>query len=349
MPASVGLFFQTMYNVVDTYYAGQVSETALAAVGLSFPVFLLVIGASSGLSRGSAGLVSNAIGAKAVDDQRRYISQSLSLGLFLSIALTIIGLLISGPIFRFLGAEDEFLALAIAYIRPIFLGTLFFIISGVSNAILTSSGDTKTYGSVLIVGFFLNLILDPWFMHGGFGLPAMGVAGIAWATVLIQLLGGAYLFSVVVRRGLLEVVNLSSFTPDLKTWWEIAVQALPATFNIVSIAIGFFAVNWFLERFGVEAVAAYTATTRIEQIALLPTFGLYAAIMALVGQNNGAGKIGRVRQTMQYCITLGVSVNLVMAGLMFWFSPQLMRIFTNDAKVIDFGVRCLNVLSLIHI
>lgn len=337
-----------MYNVVDTYYAGQVSETALAAVGLSFPVFLLVIGASSGLSRGSAGLVSNAIGAKAVDDQRRYISQSLSLGLFLSIALTIIGLLISGPIFRFLGAEDEFLALAIAYIRPIFLGTLFFIISGVSNAILTSSGDTKTYGSVLIVGFFLNLILDPWFMHGGFGLPAMGVAGIAWATVLIQLLGGAYLFSVVVRRGLLEVVNLSSFTPDLKTWWEIAVQALPATFNIVSIAIGFFAVNWFLERFGVEAVAAYTATTRIEQIALLPTFGLYAAIMALVGQNNGAGKIGRVRQTMQYCITLGVSVNLVMAGLMFWFSPQLMGIFTNDAKVIDYGVRCLNVISLIH-
>ena len=348
LPASVGLFFQTMYNVVDTYYAGQVSETALAAVGLSFPVFLLVIGASSGLSRGSAGLVSNAIGAKAVDDQRRYISQSLSLGLFLSIALTIIGLLISGPIFRFLGAEDEFLALAIAYIRPIFLGTLFFIISGVSNAILTSSGDTKTYGSVLIVGFFLNLIFDPWFMHGGFGLPAMGVAGIAWATVLIQLLGGAYLFSVVVRRGLLEVVNLSSFAPDLKTWWEIAVQALPATFNIVSIAIGFFAVNWFLERFGVEAVAAYTATTRIEQIALLPTFGLYAAIMALVGQNNGAGKIGRVRQTMQYCITLGVSVNLVMAGLMFWFSPQLMGIFTNDAKVIDYGVRCLNVISLIH-
>jgi len=72
LPASIGLFFQTMYNVVDTYYAGQYSEVALAAVGLSFPVFLLVIGASSGLSRGSAGLISNAIGAKATRDQKPY-------------------------------------------------------------------------------------------------------------------------------------------------------------------------------------------------------------------------------------------------------------------------------------
>lgn len=348
MPASIGLFFQTMYNVIDTYYAGQVSEKALAAVGLSFPVFLLVIGISSGLSRGAAGLVSNAIGAKALDDQRRYISQTLSLGIALSVLLTVVGLLIANPIFRSLGAEGEFLELAEAYIFPIFCGTLFFIISGVSNAILTSSGDTKTFGGVLVVGFFLNLIFDPWFMNGGLGLPAMGVAGIAWSTVLIQLLGSIYLFLVVVRRGLFEFKSLASFAPDLKTWREICVQALPATFNIASIAIGFFAINWFLERYGVAAIAAYTATTRIEQIALMPTFGLYAAIMALVGQNNGAGKISRIRETMRYCIFVGVAVNFVMAALMFCFSPQLMDLFTDDPEVIDFGVRCLNVIAPIH-
>ena len=155
--------------MIDTYYAGLVSETALAAVGLSFPVFLLVIGLSSGLSRGAGGLLSNAIGAKALDDQRRYISQALSLGIALSAVLTVVGLLIANPIFRSLGAEGEFLKLAEAYIFPIFCGTLFFIVSGVSNAILTSSGETRTFGSVLVVGFFLNLIFDPWFMHGGFG------------------------------------------------------------------------------------------------------------------------------------------------------------------------------------
>ncbi len=345
LPASIGLFFQTMYNVVDTFYAGQESGTALAAVGLSFPVFLLVIAASSGLSRGSAGLISNAIGAKSTVDQKRYISQTLSLGLCLSALLTVVGSLIADPIFRFLGAEDEFLRLAKAYIFPIFYGTVFFILSGISNAVLTSSGDTKTFGSVLVVGFFLNLIFDPWFMHGGFGLPAMGVAGIAWATVLIQCLGSIYLFSTIIRRGLLDVSDLRSLIPDLKTWREIALQALPATFNVMSIAIGFFAINWFLERYGVAAIAAYTATVRIEQIALMPTFGLYAAIMALVGQNNGAGDISRVRETMRYCNRFGMLVNLVTASLMFLFSRQLMDIFTDDPEVIELGVTCLNVMA----
>ena len=348
LPSSIGLFFHTMYNNVDTYYAGQESTTALAAVGLSFPVFLLVIAASSGLSRGAAGLISNAIGAGQGSDQKRYTAQSLSVGLTLSVLLAITGLAISGPIFQFLGAEGEYLRLAKSYIDPIFLGSVFFIVSSLSNAILSSSGDTKTYGFVLIVGFFLNLILDPWFMKGGYGLQAMGVAGIAWATVIIQFLGSTFLLYTVFRRGLLAFSDLRALIPDLKTWREIAVQALPATFNVMSIAIGFFAVTWFLKRFGEPAVAAYSVTTRIEQIALMPTFGLYAAIMALVGQNNGAGKITRVRETMKFCNIIGFSVNVVMASLMFIFSPQLMSIFTTDEKVIELGVTCLNVIAPIH-
>jgi len=326
-----------MYNVVDTFYAGRVSETALAAVGLSFPVFLLVIAASSGLSRGSSGLISNAIGAKLDEDRRRYTLQSLSLAGFLAVVLTVVGLSIATPIFQFLGAEGDFLQLANAYITPIFLGSVFFIIGGVCNSILTSSGDTKTYGGVLIVAFFLNLIFDPWFLYGGYGLPKMGVAGIAWATVLIQCFGTIYLLSVVIRRGLLEFKGFRDFIPDVKTWWEIAVQALPATFNIVSIAIGFFAINWFLKRYGVEAVAAYAATTRIEQIALMPTFG-----------NNGAGKIDRIWETMRFCIRYGVFVNALMAGLMFIFAPQLMDIFTDDSEVIHYGTICLRVFAPIH-
>ncbi len=132
-----------------------------------------------------------------------------------------------------LGAEGEYLSLAKAYINPIFLGSVFFIVSNLSNAILSSSGDTKTFGIVLVVGFFLNLILDPWFMKGGFGIPAMGVAGIAWATVLIQFLGSTFLFSIVVRRGLVNIRDLRALLPDWKTWREIAEQALPASFNAV--------------------------------------------------------------------------------------------------------------------
>ena len=348
LPASIGLFFQTMYNVVDTYYAGKESTIALAAVGLSFPVFLLVLSASAGLSRGSAGLISNAIGAKLVDDQKRYISQSVSLGLLLSVVLAIVGLIVAEPIFLLMGAEGEYLEIAKSYITPIFLGSIFFIVSGLSNAILSSSGDTRTFGIVLVCGFFLNLIFDPWFMNGGWGVPALGVAGIAWATVVIQAMGSMYLISVVARRGLIDLKDLGAFVPDFATWKEIAIQSLPATFNILSISIGFFTVNWFLQQYGESAVAAYGVTTRIEQIALMPTFGLYAAIMAMVGQNNGAKKIDRIKETMWFCNSVGFAVNVAMSVLMFIFSPQLMGLFSDDPEVIRQGVICITIIAPIQ-
>ncbi len=345
LPASIGLFFQTMYNTVDTYYAGAHSKTALAAVGFSFPVFLLIIAASSGLSRASAGLISNALGAKNEANKNRYIAQGMSIGLFLSAVLVIIGLTVSQPIFKTMGADGELLRLAQAYIQPIFLGTGFFIFASLCNAILSSDGDTKTYGIVLVIGFFLNLIFDPWFMKGGLGIPALGVAGIAWATVLIQFFGCVFLLWTVWRRGLLDLSEPKAFVPDLVTWREIVWQALPATFNLISISISFFTINLFLKHFGESAIAAYTATIRIEQVALIPTFGLYAAIMALVGQNNGAQKYDRIYQTMRWCAGIGVGAASFMAGLMFIFSPQLMRLFTDDKEVIHLGVICLTIIA----
>ena len=294
-----------MYNVVDSFYAGQISTTALAALGLSFPVYLLIVASSSGTSRGTSALIANAIGSEDRQSQRTYIAQSLSLGILLSIVMTILGLLLARPLFQIMGADGEYLQTSLDYIHPIFMGAVFVIMISLSNGILVAHGDSKTYSRVLIVGFFLNVMLDPWFVYGGFGLPAMGITGIALATVLIQGCGCVYMFSSVVRRGLLEGVSWRSFIPNLRVYLEIAQQALPASFNIMSVALGFFVTTYFLKTFGEPTVAAYAATTRIEQIVLLPSFGLYAAIMALVGQNNGAGNdaglhwIDRIKETMR--------------------------------------------------
>ena len=107
LPSSIGLMFQTMYNVVDSFYAGQISTEALAALGFSFPVYLLLIAASSGLSRGSSALIANAIGAGEQDKQHSYISQGLSLGGLVSVFLTVTGLIVARPLFELLGASGE--------------------------------------------------------------------------------------------------------------------------------------------------------------------------------------------------------------------------------------------------
>ncbi len=348
LPSSIGLFFQTMYNVVDSFWAGQLSTVALAALGLSFPVFLLIIATGGGLSRGASALIANAIGAGEPEKQKRFVAQSYSLGLVLAIVLTATGFLVSSPIFRMMGAEGEYLEAAQAYMTPIFCASIFFIAASLSNAILIATGDSKTYGKVLVCGFLGNLILDPWFMYGGYGLPAMGIAGVGWATLVLIMLGSSWMVWTVIRRGLLTFDPWQNLLPDWKVYGEILRQALPASFNIMSVALGFFVTTYFLKQFGESAVAAFGVTTRIEQIGLLTTVGLYSAIMALVGQNNGAGNFARVHETMRWCNRIGLVMNVTISLLMFIFAEQLMRVFSSDEEVVSMGVTCLRVIMPIE-
>ncbi len=348
LPSSIGLFFQTMYNVVDSFYAGQVSTTGLAALGISFPVYLLVLATSGGLSRGTSALLANAIGANQPNRQKKLVYQGLSLALLVGVVMTFIGSWVAKPLFQILGASGDYLQMALQYMLPIFYGSIFFVTVNVCNGILVATGDSKTFGGLLIVGFFLNLVLDPWLMYGGFGVPAMGIAGIAWATVIIQVFGCFWMLSVVVRRGLISFEKWDAFVPDMSIVKEILIQAIPASFNIMSVALGYFAVTWLLNQFGESTVAAFGVTTRIEQIGLMPTFGLYAAIMALVGQNNGARNFSRVQESMRVCNLIGGTLAVATSILIVIFSRPLMRIFTSEPDVIDIGVHCLLIMMMIQ-
>jgi len=247
---SIGFFFNTMYNVVDSFYAGKISTEALAAMALSFPVFFIIIAVSEGIARGASALIANAIGA---DDQKKSFElsgQVYSLGLLCAVAVTTVGLFSAEPLFRLLGASGDYLALALGYIRPLYIGSVFFLLSSMSNSILLAHGDSKTFGKVLVIGFFMNLILDPWFLYGGFGLPAMGIQGISWATISIQAIGGLYLLSVVVRRGYLAGHFTENWLPNLRVYGEILRQGIPTSFNMMSIALGFFVTTYYLKFYG---------------------------------------------------------------------------------------------------
>ena len=348
MPMSIGFFFNTMYNVVDSFYAGRVSTEALAALALSFPVFFIIIAVSEGIARGASALIANAIGAEDEKAEADYSVQVFSLGAICAGFLIVIGLLVAEPLFRVLGASGSYLDLATGYIGPLFWGAPFFLLSSMSNAILLAHGDSKTFGKVLVASFFLNLILDPWFLYGGFGLPALGIPGIAWATVLIQALGGLYLFATVKRRGYLAVPSFSKFFPKLQVYREILKQGIPTSFNMMSIALGFFVTTFFLKYYDEAAVAAFGVGTRIEQIALLPAIGLSSAIVSIVGQNNGAGRIDRVRECVQLCVKYGFALIGVASILLVVFAKQLVGVFTNDPEVIRVGTTYIRIVSVMQ-
>lgn len=345
LPLSIGFFFNTMYNVVDSFYAGQISTEALAALALSFPVYFIIVAVSEGIARGASALVANAIGAKDEEREKSYGSQVFSLAIFCAMSLTLIGLLAAEPLFRVLGASGDYLQLATDYIHPLFIGAIFFLLNSMSNAILLANGDSKTFSKVLIVGFFLNLMLDPWFLYGGFGLPAMGIKGIAWATVLVQMLGSSYMFMTVVRRGHLDDTVFADFIPKLKVYGEILKQGIPTSFNMMSVALGFFVTTFYLKFYGEESVAAFGIGTRIEQLILLPAIGLGSAIISIVGQNNGAGEMARVQECVRICARYGLYLITSASLLMFLLAKPLVSVFTSDPEVVSIGVNYVRIIT----
>ena len=345
IPASIGYFFNTMYNVVDTYFAGYISTDALAALSISFPVFFILIAIGSGISQGGTALIANALGEKDKDKAHHTCFQCISFGILLSIVLAITGYYATPSLFGILGATGEYLDIALDYMNVILCGTVFLVLQSIINACLNAQGDTKSYRNVLIMGFVLNCILDPWFLYGGLGVPPMGIKGIALATVLIQFLGMLYLLHRFSKTELWKKPTPSAFKPT-STYREIAKQGLPASFNMVTVAIGIFVITWFISLFSDESVAAYGIATRIEQIVLLPSIGLNIAVLSMTGQNNGAGHIGRVRETLSISMRYGLWMMVVGGIILYPMAEPMMKAFTQDPLVVSHGVNYLRIAAI---
>jgi putative MATE family efflux protein len=346
VPASVGFVFNTLFNVVDTWWAGRISTEAQAALSISFPVFFILIATGSGFSQGATALIANAIGAKDLPGARRYAAQAALLAVGVGLVLMAVGWAIAPALFSLLGARASYLEMSLSYMNMILGGSVFFLLQSVLNGGLQAQGDTKTYRNALVVGCLLNVLLDPWFLYGGAGLPAMGIAGIALSTVLITAGGAAYVLHRLRQTPVGARWTAAELRPSARAFREIARQGLPASLNMMTVALGIFVITWFVSRFSAEGVAAYGIATRIEQMVLLPTIGLNIATLTLSGQNFGAGRLDRVQAAWTTALRYGLLMMLLGGCLLFLMSGPLMGFFTKDPAVIQTGRSYLQVAAL---
>lgn len=337
VPASVGYFFNTMYNVVDTYYAGQLSVEAIAVLSISFPVFFMIIALGVGVSQGTTAILSNVLGEKKPEEATHYAHQAIVFGVIMSVLLTGLGLLASPSLFQLLGAQEEYLDTALAYMDVIMYGTLFFMLNFILNGILSAHGDTRSHRNMLFLGFLLNLILNPIFMFGVAFIPELGIAGIAWATVLIQVVTTVYLATKVRKLGQLQFTRVAPYKPDVKALRALFQQGYPASLNMFTVALGIFIITFYLSEYGKTAVAAYGVAIRTEQIFLLPTIGLNIATLSLAGQNNGAKNYDRVREVYRSALRYGFYIAVVGGVAMLLLKDLSLRIFTEDDAVLSIG------------
>ncbi len=368
LPASIGYFFNTMFNVVDTYFAGRLSTDALAALSLSFPLFMLILAVGVGIGSGTGALVANSLGA---GDHRRaamYQAQALSSAAAATLIIGVPLFVSLEPILRLFNAEGAVLEGAVGYMRVIYGGGIFIVLAHTLNAGLQARGITKVFRNFLILGFLLNIGLDPIFMFGltiggpgifgspeifggpgifgGSGgaageaitlIPRLEEAGVGLATVLVHVVGVWWVARALVQNGGLAGCRPADFIPRHSWVREIAGQSIPAGLNFLTIALGAFVINYFVSRFGRDAVAAYGTALRIEQIALLPTLGLNIALASMVGQNNGAGRLDRVKSSYHTSLLFAFGAMLLILTPVILFAPTLLGIFTDTAEVIRIG------------
>jgi putative MATE family efflux protein len=348
IPASVGFFFNTMYNVVDTFWAGRLSTDALAALALSFPVFFVLIAMGSGFSTGATALIGNALGRGDRREAALTAAQGLILGVLLTAFVMTAGYLAVEPMFRLLGADEAYLELCLQYMRIILGGSGFVLTFYMLNGILNAQGDTRSFRDYLMGATAANVVLDPWFMYGGLGLPAMGVKGIALATIVCQAGGLVFLGRRVRATGLVRRDEGARWRPDGGVLKAIAAQGVPSSLNMMSVALGIFIITWFLSRFGQDAVAAYGVATRIEQIALLPTIGLNMATMTLTAQACGAGLYDRIRTTVRTALRYGAAAMVFGTALVYFGAEPLMNLFSDDPAVVAVGAPYLRIAAFIE-
>jgi putative efflux protein, MATE family len=350
IPASTGFFFNTMFNVIDSIYAGQLGTDALAGLALSFPIFFLIIALSGGVGNGTSALTAIALGKRNVKEFHQLVLNATGMSIVIGVIFGFAAPFAVESLFQLIGASGESLRLGVNYTETIFFGTVFFTLNFAFNGMLSSQGDTKPFRNYLILGFFLNLILNPLFIFGWFGLPALGVAGIALATIVVQAIGTVYLAVKVSTSdafdwGLLKQSRLSWVTTT-----DLLRQGIPASLNSATIALGVFVINYFVLLYGGDTtIAAYGVSLRIEQLILLPTIGLNIAVLAIVGQSFGAGNLQRIHEVRALTTKYGVIIMGTGMAIVLLFAPYLIQIFDRTPAVVDAGVTYLRIATLVFI
>lgn len=345
IPASIGFFFHTMYNVTDTYFAGQISTQALSALTLSFSLFFMMIAIAGGMSEAVTALVGNALGKKDRPKAVHIALNALVFAFFLSFVLTIVGVLSTPYLMSLLGAHGFYLEESLNYINVILYGSVFFVFAFFINALLNAVGDTVSFRNILIFSAFLNVVLDYWFVYGGLGIEPLGVTGISTATVITEFIAVVYLFYKLTKTSLLD--SYRGFSLDGAVFKSLIVQGLPPSVNMVMMATGIFIMTYFAAPYGQEVVAAFGIGMRIEQIILMPTIGLNVAVLAIVAQNNGAKQFERIAQTLKISLYYGGLISLLGMVLLLVGAEQFMQFFTQDTKVIEVGAVYLRVEAFI--
>ena len=348
VPMAIGMVFYTLYNMVGIFFAGKLSTSAQAAIGIGHLVFFFLIAFGFGLNAAMAGLVGNACGRGDTENAKEIIDRGFIFSVIISISLVIVGFVVGPLIINLISEPGLYRYFASRYFLLLLISLPAFLISYTCNGALQAQGDSLSMQRALTWAFFLSVLLNPLLVFGVPGIwNGFRFDGITLAAILSQLFIMIYMVFKLKCSEIGLRLNFKRLILLRPIYIKIFNQMLPQCLSFQMVIIGSLVIQFALKGFGEHALAGYNIALRIEQLLLLPILGMAHALLPIVAQNFGAQKYDRVRQALFYCWKIGI-LTMILAYPVIWiFGALIIALFSSNLDVIDVGIGYLRIDGLI--
>lgn len=336
LPLMASGILQLLFNAADMIVAGRFAgSVALAAVGATSSLINLIINIFMGLSVGANVAIAHFYGAGRDEEVSDTVHTTIALAFICGIILTVIGYVLAEPLLIMMGTPESVLPHSVTYMKIYFMGIIATLVYNFGAAILRAVGDTKRPLYYLTFAGVINIFLNLYFVI----VMGMGVAGVAWATIISQIISATLVIITLIRSTTSIHLNLHKLRLNKDKVIRIAKVGLPAGFQGAIFSISNVLIQSSVNSFGAVAVAGNTACCNLEGFIYNSMNAFHQTAISFTGQNMGARKYGRVQKIMWICLACVTVTGVVMGGASVIFRGPLLGIYSDEADVVAFGIR----------
>jgi putative MATE family efflux protein len=346
LPSVGGMFAITAFNLTDTFFVSKLGTASLAAMGFTFPVVMILGTLSSGISLGAGSVLARAMGSGDSQKMSRIATDGILLSILMVLIVSIPGYLTTEWLFHAIGAEGEALDQVVRYMKIWYLGAAVIMIPPISDSSMRAMGDMVRPLWVMVLCALVNVILDPILIFGYFGVPAMGIEGAAYATIIARAVGMVLSLSFVHFHYKLIRFDYSSLRELFESWKAILQIGIPNIFVRLIPQLTRAVMTKLAAGMTVGAVAAIAAGQRIESFAIVISMAVGVSIVPIVGQNFGAGKFERVHEMRKLLISTAWIYGILLIALAIPFGKAFAHIFSAESEVIALTTQYIKIIFI---
>ena len=342
VPIILSSILQLLYNAADIVVVGRYAgSTSLAAVGSTGSLINLTVNLLVGLSLGASVLVSQAFGAKNYQAVEDILHTSLTVSVVGGLLIGVLGFSLARPLLELMGSPEDVIDLATLYLKIYFLGMPFNMLYNFGASIMRAVGDTRRPLYFLTIAGLINIVLNLVFVI----VFQMGVAGVAIATVISQLVSALFVVICLLRNDNCCHLDLRKLTIRPRIFWQLVRVGLPAGLQGTLFSLSNVIIQSSINSFDSIVMAGNAAASNIEGFVYVSMNALYQASMTFTGQNVGARQYERIGRICRLCLLLVTIVGLSLGNIAYFFGPSLLSIYDKDPQVIAYGMSRLRIIS----